>query len=159
EREGRRRRLGLQARRDRLGTSGGPRHARRRAFEDTAAGTGARAPARAGKSATRTRPVVIRRPRSRRPALISGVTVEVRDRTTGSVIGNGSTPNDWGIDWDPVLTSPLNAGHMVDARQFACTGVPPSPYSAASEVFHTRKSSVNSPGAIGHRWNFEKRCE
>lgn len=66
--------------------------------------------------------------------LISGVTVEVRDRTTGSVIGNGSTPNDWGIDWDPVLTSPLNAGHMVDARQFACTGVPPSPHSAAVPV-------------------------
>src|SRR6516162_2618115 len=33
--------------------------------------------------------------------LVSGVTVEVRDETAGSVIGSGFTPNDWGDDWDP----------------------------------------------------------
>jgi hypothetical protein len=65
--------------------------------------------------------------------LTSGVTVEVRDKTTGSVIGTGFTPNDWGIDWDPVLTSPLQNGHMIDARQAACTGAM-SGYSGAEPV-------------------------
>ena len=34
--------------------------------------------------------------------LTSGVKVEVRDATAGSIIGNGATPNDWGNDWAPV---------------------------------------------------------
>ncbi len=56
--------------------------------------------------------------------LVSGVTVEVRDDTAGTVIGNGATPNLWGGDWDPVSTSALVKGHKISARVSACTGVP-----------------------------------
>jgi len=55
--------------------------------------------------------------------LTPGANVEVRDLNTGTVIGNGATPNDWGSDWDPVSTSPLVAGHLITARQSSCTGV------------------------------------
>ena len=54
--------------------------------------------------------------------LVSGVTVEVTDLTTGGVIGNGSTPNLWGSDWDPVVTSSLVDAHKITAKQSACTG-------------------------------------
>jgi hypothetical protein len=65
--------------------------------------------------------------------LVSGVTIEVRDETVGTTIGNGFTPNDWGDDWAPVLTSSLTNGHNIVARQHACTGVT-SPFSAAQAV-------------------------
>ena len=55
--------------------------------------------------------------------LVSGVTVEVRDATANAVIGTGSTPNDWGDDWAPVVTSSLPNGHNVVAQQHACTGI------------------------------------
>jgi hypothetical protein len=55
--------------------------------------------------------------------LVSGVDVEVHDVTAGSVIGKGFTPNDWGSDWDPAVTSALVAGHEIKAMQSACTGV------------------------------------
>ena len=54
--------------------------------------------------------------------LVSGVTVEVRDETAGSTIGNGFTPNDWGDDWSPVGVPPLTSGHQITATQAACTG-------------------------------------
>lgn len=65
--------------------------------------------------------------------LISGVKVEVRDATAGTTVGNGATPNSWGNDWAPVGTSSLTAGHQIDARQLACTGVT-SPFSGARAV-------------------------
>ncbi|MEO8937772.1 MAG: hypothetical protein ABI277_03025 [Burkholderiaceae bacterium] len=55
--------------------------------------------------------------------LIPGVTVDVRDATAGSSIGNGATPNLWGSNWAPVVTSPLVGGHSISAQQSACTGV------------------------------------
>lgn len=54
--------------------------------------------------------------------LISGVSVEVTDATTGTVIGNGATPNLWGSDWDPVGTSSLVDAHEITAKQSSCTG-------------------------------------
>ena len=54
--------------------------------------------------------------------LISGVTVEVTDTTTGAVIGTGATPNLWGSDWDPVGTSSLVDSHDITAKQSSCTG-------------------------------------
>ncbi len=65
--------------------------------------------------------------------LISGVKVEVRDATAGATVGNGATPNGWGNDWVPVGSSSLTAGHQIDARQLACTGVT-SPFSGARAV-------------------------
>ena len=65
--------------------------------------------------------------------LTSGVKVEVRDATAGAIIGNGATPNAWGNDWAPVGTSSLTAGHAIEARQTACTGVA-SPFSGARSV-------------------------
>ena len=65
--------------------------------------------------------------------LTSGVKVEVRDATAGSIIGNGATPNDWGNEWAPVGTSSLTAGHDIEARQTACTGVA-SPFSGSRSV-------------------------
>jgi hypothetical protein len=62
--------------------------------------------------------------------LTSGVMVEVRDDIAGTTIGHGFTPNEWGNDWDPVVTGSLTDGHKITARQLACTGVE-SPYSAA----------------------------
>lgn len=56
--------------------------------------------------------------------LVSGVNVEVIDTTaSNAVIGNGSTPNLWGNDWDPIVTSSLALSHKISARQSACTGV------------------------------------
>jgi hypothetical protein len=65
--------------------------------------------------------------------LTPGVTVEVRDLTVNTVIGNGATPNGWGSNWDPVVTSALVKGHQITARQTACTGVA-SPSAAAKTV-------------------------
>lgn len=56
--------------------------------------------------------------------LVPGVTVEVKDDTTGTVIGNGATPNLWGGDWDPVGTSSLVKSHKITATVSACTGAP-----------------------------------
>jgi hypothetical protein len=66
--------------------------------------------------------------------LTSGVTIEVRDDTSNSVIGTGSTPNSWGSDWDPVVTSPLVQGNQISARQMACTGVKSGPSTPATPV-------------------------
>src|SRR5215471_9132625 len=49
--------------------------------------------------------------------LVSGANVEVRDNHLGTIIGHGSTPNDWGDDWSPVFTASLANGHDVSARQ------------------------------------------
>jgi hypothetical protein len=55
--------------------------------------------------------------------LVSGVTVEVHDASAGNtVIGNGATPNLWGGDWDPVVTSALVKGHLITAKQTSCIG-------------------------------------
>jgi hypothetical protein len=56
--------------------------------------------------------------------LESGVNVSVFDKTSGSTtpIGTGSTPNDWGSTWAPVVTSPLTLAHQIDAQQMACNG-------------------------------------
>jgi len=55
-------------------------------------------------------------------ALAPGVSVSVQDVSTGNtVLGNGTTPNEWGDDWAPVLTSALVAGHEVTAVQSACS--------------------------------------
>jgi tyrosinase len=56
--------------------------------------------------------------------LVSGVTVDVFDQTTGSTtpIGTDSVPDDWGSNWDPVLTSKLTQGHELYAKQSACNG-------------------------------------
>ena len=67
--------------------------------------------------------------------LVSGVTVEVFDKTTGSTtpIGKDSTPDDWGSNWDPVLTSALDAppktpaAHQIYAVQSACNGAKSDP--------------------------------
>ena len=75
--------------------------------------------------------------------LTSGVTVEVRDLTLNSVIGNGATPNLWGSDWDPVGTSALVKGHQITAKQSACTGVA-SP-DAANVAVKADPSPVDPP--------------
>ena len=64
--------------------------------------------------------------------LVSGVTVEIRDTTTNTVVGTGATPNAWGSDWDPVGTSSLTKSHLLVAKQSACTG--PSAGSAKFKV-------------------------
>jgi hypothetical protein len=63
-------------------------------------------------------------------SLVSGTRVEVRDfaadadpNAANTIIGSGATPNDWGNDWDPVVTSSLTQDHLLRARQMACTGV------------------------------------
>jgi hypothetical protein len=65
--------------------------------------------------------------------LVSGVQVEVRDTSAGVTVGTGATPNGWGNDWAPVVTSSLVAGHQIEARQSSCTGVV-SPYSNSQAV-------------------------
>jgi hypothetical protein len=75
--------------------------------------------------------------------LISGVTVQVRDLTLSTVIGNGATPNLWGSDWDPVGTSPLVSGHQITAKQSACTGVASS--DAANVPVKADPSPVDPP--------------
>jgi hypothetical protein len=64
--------------------------------------------------------------------LVSGVTVQVRDVTSGAAIGSGFTPNDWGDDWAPVGVSPLLLGHKITATQTACTGAKSQPSPAQS---------------------------
>lgn len=62
--------------------------------------------------------------------LVPGVKVEVFDKTAGGTtpIGTDTTPDDWGSDWDPVLTTQLDgppktpAGHEIHAKQSACNG-------------------------------------
>ena len=75
--------------------------------------------------------------------LTPGVTVEVRDVTAGTVIGNGATPNLWGSDWAPVVTSSLVAGHMISARQSACTNVTSA--DAVAKPVHPEPAPVNAP--------------
>jgi hypothetical protein len=75
--------------------------------------------------------------------LVSGVTVEVRDETAGSVIGNGSTPNDWGDDWDPVVVPSLQNGHKIAATQSACTGVKSLP--SAQQPVKSDPSPLTAP--------------
>jgi hypothetical protein len=62
--------------------------------------------------------------------LVSGVSAELVDFGTGTdpnapstSIGKGTTPNDWGNDWAPIVTPSLVQGHQLRARQMACTGV------------------------------------
>jgi hypothetical protein len=75
--------------------------------------------------------------------LVPGVTVEVRDDTTGAVIGNGATPNLWGGDWDPVSTSALVKGHKISAKVNACTGVPS--VTSAQVTVLAQPSPFNAP--------------
>lgn len=75
--------------------------------------------------------------------LISGVAVEVRDITDGKLIGTGSTPNDWGSDWVPVVTSSLVAGHKLEATQFACTHIKSNP--SAPETVQNDPSPMQAP--------------
>jgi len=65
--------------------------------------------------------------------LASGVSVEVLDATVNAIIGTFYTPNDWGSDWAPVVTSALVNGHKIKARQFSCKGAK-GPYSAPQTV-------------------------
>ena len=102
--------------------------------------------------------------------LTSGVKVEVRDSTSSTTVGNGATPNSWGNDWAPVATSNLTAGHAIDARQTACTGVT-SPFSASQAVSgdpspntqavrRPRTVSGTTPGGpTGHRTPVEINAE
>jgi hypothetical protein len=77
--------------------------------------------------------------------LTSGVQVEVRDDTANATIGTGATPNLWGNDWDPVVTSKLTAGHAIIARQSACTGIK-SPFSVPPfQLVNTDPSPVTTP--------------
>jgi hypothetical protein len=62
--------------------------------------------------------------------LISGTNVTVRDVTSNTNIGGGSTPNLWGSDWDPVVTNALVQGHAITARAEACVGAP-SPFASS----------------------------
>ena len=59
--------------------------------------------------------------------LVSGVTVEVTDKTTNTPLGSGFTPNDWGSDWSPVATLALTANHQTVAVASACVGKPSAP--------------------------------
>jgi hypothetical protein len=66
--------------------------------------------------------------------LLPGVAVSVQDASVGSAtIGGGFTPNDWGTDWVPAVTSSLVNGHKITAVQSAC-GKPPGPSTAPESV-------------------------
>jgi hypothetical protein len=86
--------------------------------------------------------------------LVSGVTVEVFDKTTGSTtpIGKDSTPDDWGSNWDPVLTSALDAppkapaAHEIYAVQSACNGAKSDP--GPDQVVQAQTSPVNEPNVV-----------
>ncbi len=56
--------------------------------------------------------------------LESGVNVQVFDQTVSitNPIGTDKTPDDWGSNWDPVLTSSLVHSHQIQAGQSACNG-------------------------------------
>ncbi len=61
--------------------------------------------------------------------LLPGVTVTVTDVTAGNAnIGNGFTPNDWGSNWDPTVSSALKINHEITATQASCS----APASAAA---------------------------
>jgi len=80
--------------------------------------------------------------------LTSGVEVEVRDLTAPAVIGTGATPNLWGSDWDPVGTSSLVKGHMITAKQSACTGVTSAdaaPVPVQPEPFPLKAPTLDTP--------------
>jgi tyrosinase len=77
--------------------------------------------------------------------LVSGVTVDVFDKTSGSMtpIGTDSTPDDWGSNWDPVLTSKLSAGHEIYAKQSACNGADSG--GGPTEPVQTQPTPVTQP--------------
>jgi len=75
--------------------------------------------------------------------LTPGVTVEVSDLTAGAVIGTGATPNLWGSDWAPVVTSSLVKGHLITAKQSACTGV--KSRAAGAKPVQSEPAPVNAP--------------
>ncbi len=76
--------------------------------------------------------------------LLPGVTVSVSDVTAGgAVIGNGFTPNDWGSDWDPVVTSSLPGGDQVTATQASC--IPPASHQATLQTINPDPSPVLAP--------------
>ena len=82
--------------------------------------------------------------------LVSGVTVKVFDKTAGgATIGTDSTPDDWGSNWDPVLTSALDAppktspAHDIYAQQSACNGATSSPGPAVA--VQPQPPTVNQP--------------
>ena len=82
--------------------------------------------------------------------LVSGVTVKVFDKTAGgATIGTDSTPDDWGSNWDPVLTSALDAppktspAHHIYAEQLACNGATSNPGPAVA--VQTQPPTVNQP--------------
>jgi hypothetical protein len=83
-------------------------------------------------------------------SLISGTTVEVRDFAASSdpnavntIIGTGETPNDWGSDWAPVVTSSLIQDHLLRARQTACTGIKSA--LSANPATVLKEPSLNAP--------------
>ena len=82
--------------------------------------------------------------------LLPGVTVKVFDKTAGgATIGTNSTPDDWGSNWDPVLTSALDASpktstaHDIDAQQLACNGATSNPGPAVG--VQPQPATVNQP--------------
>jgi tyrosinase len=84
--------------------------------------------------------------------LVSGVTVKVFDKTAGgATIGTDTTPDDWGSNWDPVLTSALDAppktssAHDIYAQQSACNGAMSSPGPA---VAVQPQPAVNQPDVV-----------
>jgi Common central domain of tyrosinase/Polyphenol oxidase middle domain len=85
--------------------------------------------------------------------LVPGVKVEVFDKTAGgpSPIGTDTVPDDWGSNWDPVLTSqldapPKTAAHEIHAKQTACNGAD-SGFGPALPV-QAQPSSVPEPGVV-----------
>jgi hypothetical protein len=61
--------------------------------------------------------------------IVSGADVDVIDKTivtatNNGVIGSGFTPNDWGDDFAPVVTSSLVQNHQIVARQRSCAAKP-----------------------------------
>ncbi len=84
--------------------------------------------------------------------LLSGVAVKIFDKTAGgAVIGSDTTPDDWGSNWDPVLTSALDAppraspAHDIYAEQSACNGATSGPGPAVSVQ---PQPAVNQPDVV-----------
>jgi tyrosinase len=86
--------------------------------------------------------------------LVPGVKVEVFDKTAGgtSPIGTDTVPDDWGSNWDPVLTTQLDAppktaaAHEIHAKQTACNGAD-SGFGPALPV-QADPASIPEPGVV-----------
>jgi hypothetical protein len=77
--------------------------------------------------------------------LESGVKVDVFDKTAGGTtpIGTDSTPNDWGSNWDPVLTKQLAPTHEIYATQSACNAATSGP--GSTEPVKAEPTPVTQP--------------